>query len=240
MATGLVGVFILLLIATGFASAAVVGAAGIGAVDPSGQSSPILLAAGVLRDGSTGRVVLITLMACVIFLAVLTTVTSVTFFFAAAVSFAHDVFARGRRRRTETGEIRALRAGAVIVGAVGLSLAAAIHRYPTDFLVLSRSVSRRHASSPHWSTRSSGAGSTAEDYCGPFTAVYCSAPSSRLSRPSSREPCSRCGRKHTSTGIRSRPQAWFPYLQRSFSGGSAASAHPRIPNASFAACSTGS
>ncbi|MET7690473.1 hypothetical protein ABZT06_21255 [Streptomyces sp. NPDC005483] len=125
--------FILLLITTGFAAAAVVGAADIGAVDASGQSSPILLASGVLRDGSPGRVVLITLMACVIFLAVLTTVTSVTF--AAAVSFAHDVFAQGRRRRTETGEVRVLRAAAVIVCAVGLSLAAAIHRYPTDFLV---------------------------------------------------------------------------------------------------------
>ncbi|MFF2513801.1 transporter [Streptomyces sp. NPDC058086] len=133
IATGLVGAFVLLLITTGFASAAVVGATGIGAVDAAGQSSPIQLASDVLRDGSTGRVVLITVMACVVFLTVLTTVTSVTF--AAAVSFAHDVFARGKHQRTETGEIRALRVAAVIVCAVGLSLAAAIHRYPTDFLV---------------------------------------------------------------------------------------------------------
>ncbi|MGW4136005.1 sodium:solute symporter family transporter [Streptomyces mirabilis] len=133
IATGLVGAFVLLLITTGFASAAVVGATGIGAVDATGQSSPIQLASDVLRDGSTGRIVLITVMACVVFLTVLTTVTSVTF--AAAVSFAHDVFARGKRRRTETGEIRALRVAAVIVCAVGLSLAAAIHRYPTEFLV---------------------------------------------------------------------------------------------------------
>ncbi|MER6961887.1 transporter [Streptomyces sp. NPDC000618] len=132
IATGLVGAFILLLITTGFAAAAVVGATGIGAVDAGGQSSPILLASGVLRDGSTGRVALITLMACVVFLAVLTTVTSVTF--AAAVSFAHE-FARGRRRHTDTGEVRALRVAAVVVCAVGLSLAADIHRYPTDFLV---------------------------------------------------------------------------------------------------------
>lgn len=133
IATGLVGAFVLLLITTGFASAAVVGATGIGAVDATGQSSPIQLASDVLRDGSTGRIVLITVMACVVFLTVLTTVTSVTF--AAAVSFAHDVFARGKCRRTETGEIRALRVAAVIVCAVGLSLAAAIHRYPTEFLV---------------------------------------------------------------------------------------------------------
>ncbi|MER7690445.1 transporter [Streptomyces sp. NPDC097610] len=133
IATGLVGTLVLLLITTGFASAAVVGATGIGAVDGTGQSSPIQLASDVLRDGSTGRVVLITVMACVVFLTVLTTVTSVTF--AAAVSLAHDVFAGGKRRRTETGEVRALRVAAVIVSAVGLSLAAAIHRYPTEFLV---------------------------------------------------------------------------------------------------------
>ncbi|KUO07223.1 cation acetate symporter [Streptomyces sp. DSM 15324] len=133
IATGLVGAFVLLLITTGFAAAAVVGATGIGAVDATGQSSLIQLASGVLRDGSTGRVALITVVACVVFLTVLTTVSSVTF--AAAVSFAHDVFARGRLHRTETGEVRALRVAAVIVCAVGLSLAAAIHRYPTDFLV---------------------------------------------------------------------------------------------------------
>ncbi|AVV48005.1 transporter [Streptomyces sp. P3] len=133
IATGLVGAFILLLVTTGFASAAVVGASGIGAVDASGQSSPILLAADLLREGSTGRVVLITLMACAVFLTVLTGVTSATF--AAAVSFAHDVFAGGKRSRTDSEEIRALRVAAVIVGAVGLSLAAVIRRYPTDFLI---------------------------------------------------------------------------------------------------------
>ncbi|MGQ4387645.1 sodium:solute symporter family transporter [Streptomyces sp. SAS_270] len=133
IATGLHGVFVLLLITTGFASAAVVGAAGIGAVDDAGQSSPIQLAADVLRDGSTGRVVLITVIACAVFLTVLTTVTSVTF--AAAVSLAHDVFAGGRRGRTDAAEVRALRVAAVIVCVVGLSLAAAIHRYPTEFLV---------------------------------------------------------------------------------------------------------
>ncbi|MFJ9908236.1 transporter [Streptomyces sp. NPDC101152] len=133
IATGLVGAFVLLLITTGFAAAAVVGANGIRAVDATGQSSLIQLASGVLGDGSTGRVPLITVIACVVFLTVLTTVSSVTF--AAAVSFAHDVFARGKLRRTETGEVRALRVAAVIVCAVGLSLAAAIHRYPTDFLV---------------------------------------------------------------------------------------------------------
>ncbi|MFG2732971.1 transporter [Streptomyces canus] len=134
IATGLVGVFILLLITTGFASAAVAGATGIGTVDASGQSSVILLAADLKRVGSTGHVTLITLMACVIFLTVLTTVTSVTF--AAAVSFARDVFAAGKRRRTDTEEVRVLRVAAVIVGGAGLSFASVIHRYPSEFLVV--------------------------------------------------------------------------------------------------------
>ncbi|MET7784415.1 cation acetate symporter [Streptomyces sp. NPDC005388] len=133
IATGLVGLFVILLITTGFATAAVVGANGIGAVDATGQSSLILLASDVLGDGSTGRVVLITLVACVVFLTLLTTVTSVAF--TAAVSFAHDVFARGKRRRSDTGEVRTLRVAAVIVCAVGVSLAAAVLRYPTEFLV---------------------------------------------------------------------------------------------------------
>ncbi|MEV5850433.1 transporter [Streptomyces sp. NPDC051985] len=133
IATGLVGIFIPLLITTGFASAAVVGAAGILSVDDAGQSSSILLASEVVGDGSTGRVVLITLMACVVFLTVLTTVTSVTF--AAAVAFARDVLASGKRHRTNAEEMRALRVAAVVLCVVGLSLAAAVHRYPTEFLV---------------------------------------------------------------------------------------------------------
>ncbi|MFD0440949.1 sodium:solute symporter family transporter [Streptomyces chartreusis] len=133
IATGLVGIFIPLLIATGFAAAAVVGAAGIVSVDDAGQSSSILLASEVLGDGSTGRVVLISLMACVVFLTVLTTVTSVTF--AAAVAFTRDVFTSRRRNHTDVEEMRALRVAAIVVCMVGLSLAAAVHRYPTEFLV---------------------------------------------------------------------------------------------------------
>ncbi|MEU0213023.1 hypothetical protein [Streptomyces canus] len=118
---------------TGFAAAAVVGASGLGAVDATGQSSPIQLASEVLQVGSTGRVALITVLACVVFVTMLTAMTSVTF--AAAVSLTHDVFARGKRLRTESQELRALRMAAVSVCAVGLSLASAIHRYPTEFLV---------------------------------------------------------------------------------------------------------
>ncbi|MDX3572892.1 sodium:solute symporter family transporter [Streptomyces sp. ID05-47C] len=87
----------------------------------------------VLQDGSTGRIALITVLACVVFLTVLTAMTSVTF--AAAVSLTHDVFARGKRPRTETQALRAPRMAAVSVCAVGLAPAAAIHRYPTEFLV---------------------------------------------------------------------------------------------------------
>ncbi|WOX21616.1 sodium:solute symporter family transporter [Streptomyces solicathayae] len=133
IAVGLVGVFALLLITTGFAAAAVVGSKVIGAVDGNGQSSPILLASGVLGDGSTGRVALITAMACVVFLAVLSTTTSVAF--AAAVSFAHDVFGRSKHSRTDTGEVLVLRLAVVVLCVVGLSLSAATHRYPVDFLV---------------------------------------------------------------------------------------------------------
>ncbi|WP_225320884.1 sodium:solute symporter family transporter [Streptomyces luteolifulvus] len=132
-AVWLSGIFVLLLITTGFSAAAVVGAADLGAVDASGQSAPIQLASEVLGHGSTGRVVLITVMACVVFLAVLTTVTSVTF--AAAVSLAHDVFARDGRSRSDTQEVRALRLAAVVVCGVAVSLAAALYNYQAQFLI---------------------------------------------------------------------------------------------------------
>ncbi|MFE5913533.1 transporter [Streptomyces wedmorensis] len=133
VAAGLTGAFFLLLIATGFAAAAVVGAAEIGAVDANGQTAPILLASRVLGHGSTARVVLITAVACVAFLAVLTAVTSVTF--AAAVSLTHDVLARAERPLTGTGEVRTLRTAVVAVCAVGLALSVGFHRYPVEFLV---------------------------------------------------------------------------------------------------------
>ncbi|MFF7441610.1 cation acetate symporter [Streptomyces sp. NPDC008122] len=134
IAAGLNGAFFLLLATTGFAAAAVVGSEDIGAVDANGQSSPILLAEGLLPNGSAARATLITVMACVAFLAALTTVTSATF--AAAVSIAHDVFARGKRRHTDIGEVRMLRLAVVLLCAGGLSLAAATHRYAIEFLVV--------------------------------------------------------------------------------------------------------
>lgn len=95
IATGLVCAFFFLLITTGFAATAVVGSKEIGAADVIGQPSLIWLSSAVLADGSGARTALITFMACVAFLAVLTAVSSVTF--AAAVSFSHDVIARGKR-----------------------------------------------------------------------------------------------------------------------------------------------
>ncbi|WP_155060285.1 sodium/solute symporter [Streptomyces blattellae] len=132
-AVSLAGAFVILLITTGFSAAAVVGAADLGAVDVTGQSAPIQLASELLGYGSTGRVVLLTVMACVIFLAVLTTVTSVAF--AAAVSLAHDVFARGGRRRSDSQEVGALRLAAIVVCGVAVTLAAAIHHYQAQFLI---------------------------------------------------------------------------------------------------------
>ncbi|MEV6201569.1 transporter [Streptomyces sp. NPDC051771] len=133
IAVGLTGAFYLLLITSGFAAAAVVGSSVIGGVDANGQSAPIVLASGVLGHASMARVVLITVMACVAFLAVLTAVTSVTF--AAAVSLTRDVLARTGRPLTNLGEIRALRSVVVALCVAGLTLSAALHRYPVEFLV---------------------------------------------------------------------------------------------------------
>ncbi|WP_346768313.1 transporter [Streptomyces sp. R301] len=132
VAVGLTGLFYLLLITTGLAAAAVVGGAQIGAVDAKGQGAPILLASEVLPHDSTGRVVLITLVACVAFLAVLTAVASVTF--AAAVSVTRDLVGRKGRTRVGIGEPAVLRLSVVALCAVSLVLTTAVHRYPIEFL----------------------------------------------------------------------------------------------------------
>ncbi|WP_418960320.1 sodium:solute symporter family transporter [Streptomyces tritici] len=133
IAAGLTGGFLLLVIATGFAAAAVVGSEQLAAVDANGQSAPILLASRVLGQGSTERVVLITVVACVAFLAVLTAVASVTF--AAAVSVVHDLLARTRRPLVERGDAGALRLTVVGLCVGGLPLSAAVHEHPVEFLV---------------------------------------------------------------------------------------------------------
>ncbi|MFF8835128.1 transporter [Streptomyces sp. NPDC015130] len=133
VAVGLTGFFYLLLITTGFAAAAVVGSGRIGAVDVKGQGAPILLASEVLPHHSTGRVVLITLVACVAFLAVLTAVASVTF--AGAVSVTRDLLGRKGRARIGIGEPAVLRLSVVALCAVSLLLTTAVHRYPVEFLL---------------------------------------------------------------------------------------------------------
>ncbi|MEV7566559.1 sodium:solute symporter family transporter [Streptomyces tanashiensis] len=133
VAVGLTGLFYLLLITTGFAAAAVVGGGRIGAVDVKGQGAPILLASEVLPHHSTGRVVLITLVACVAFLAVLTAVASVSF--AAAVSVTRDLLGRKGRSRIGIGEPAVLRLSVVALCAVSLLLTTAVHRYPVEFLL---------------------------------------------------------------------------------------------------------
>ncbi|MYX96812.1 transporter [Streptomyces sp. SID486] len=135
IAVGLTGLFYLLLITTGFAAAAVVGSGQIGAVDAKGQGAPILLASEVLPHHSTGRVVLITLVACVAFLAMLTAVASVTF--AAAVSMTRDLLGRKGRTRSGMGigEPAVLRLSVVALCSVSLLLTTAVHRYPIEFLL---------------------------------------------------------------------------------------------------------
>jgi len=141
IAVGLSGAFFLLLIATGLAAAAVVGAQGISAVDSTGQGASILLASGILPHDSTRRVVLITVVACVAFLAVLTAVASVTF--ATAVSLARDLFAPAERPRAGVRESHSasmretgvLRFSVVLLCVVSLVLATAVHRYPIEFLL---------------------------------------------------------------------------------------------------------
>ncbi|MFB7234071.1 transporter [Streptomyces sp. NPDC056269] len=133
LSVGLAGAFYLLLAATGFAAAAVVGSEEISAVDANGQAAPILLASGVLGHASPWRVVLITLVACVAFLAVLTAVTSVTF--AASVSLTHDVLTRTRRSLAVVGEIGAVRLAVVLLCVGGMALSVTFHRYPVEFLV---------------------------------------------------------------------------------------------------------
>lgn len=133
IAVGLSGVFFLLLIAAGFAAAAVVGSEQIGAVDAKGQGASILLASGVLPHQSTGRVVLITLVACVTFLAVLTAVASVTF--AAGVSVARDLYGQRGRSGSGIGELGVLRLSVVALCVVSLVLTTAVHRYLIEFLL---------------------------------------------------------------------------------------------------------
>ncbi|MFJ6409431.1 transporter [Streptomyces hydrogenans] len=133
VAVGLTGLFYLLLITTGFAAAAVVGGGRIGAVDVKGQGAPILLASEVLPHHSTGRVVLITLVACVAFLAVLTAVASVTF--AAAVSVTRDLLGQKGRARIGIGEPAVLRLSVVALCVLSLLLTTAVHRYPIEFLL---------------------------------------------------------------------------------------------------------
>ncbi len=134
IAVGLTSAYFLLLITVGFAAAAVVGGEGIAAVDANGQASPILLSSGVLGNGSASRVALITTVACVAFLVVLTTVTSVMF--APAVSLAHDVFARAGGSRAAGREVPAARGAVVALGLLGLTLSAAAHRYSVEFLAI--------------------------------------------------------------------------------------------------------
>ncbi|WP_052499378.1 sodium:solute symporter family transporter [Streptomyces vietnamensis] len=134
IAAGLGGVIVFLLIAAGFATAAMLEGLDVTAIDGNGQSAVILMAADLFPYGSTVRVVLITVMACVTFLAVLSTVTSATF--AAAVSTVHDGLAHGRRIDAETKEAWLLRPVIIALCVLALTMSAALHEFPIDFLII--------------------------------------------------------------------------------------------------------
>ncbi|POX43580.1 cation acetate symporter, partial [Streptomyces sp. Ru71] len=65
---------------------------------------------------------------------ILTTVTSVMF--AAAVGLTHDVFARPGGPHASSRQVRVLRLAIVALGALGLTLSAAAHRYSVEFLAI--------------------------------------------------------------------------------------------------------
>ncbi|MGW8356229.1 sodium/solute symporter [Streptomyces wedmorensis] len=131
IATTLVASFVIMVILAGFAAAALVGSAAIGATDGNGQASLFLLSSAAFDHNPSARVVLITAIACIAFFAVLTAVTSMTF--AAAVSLAHDLF--GRRRSHGKAEVGTLRLIVVLLCTVGLSLSAATHHLQVEFLI---------------------------------------------------------------------------------------------------------
>ncbi|MEV4451991.1 sodium:solute symporter family transporter [Streptomyces mirabilis] len=132
IATVPLGVFVLLLITVGFAAAAVVGGKTTGMVDLFGPSFLVSLASGVVSNGSAASIALVTGIACAVFLAVLTTVASMTF--AAAVSLVRDVHMWSKYRSDPGTEVRVVRVVAVAVGTVSVLLTAATHKYPLEFL----------------------------------------------------------------------------------------------------------
>ncbi|MER7762419.1 transporter [Streptomyces sp. NPDC097619] len=133
VAGAVLGAFTLLLVMTGFAAVAVVGGDGVGTADANGQSATFLLASSLFPQGSPARGVLITAVACLFFLALLTTVTSVTF--AAGVTVAEDG-ADSASTSGRAGRAPGLRTVIVLLCVVVLSLSAVTYRFFVDFLMV--------------------------------------------------------------------------------------------------------
>lgn len=124
LAVGITGLLCALIAVLGLGVAALVGAAGVKAADPSGLSDVLLLSHQLNGGG-----VLVVLTARAIFATQLAAVAGVTL--AAGSSLAHDVMTRIRRRRpaAEGGEVTAARLGIVGVGVLGIALALLVQQW---------------------------------------------------------------------------------------------------------------
>ncbi|OLO26057.1 transporter [Streptomyces sp. MNU77] len=131
VAATLTGCFTVLLVTVSFAAAAVAGGEKVGAAD-FGPSALITLAAGITSGNSSFSVGIVTALACAVFLAVLTTIASMTF--ATAVSVVRDVYARGEEDGVRAGEVRLVRLASAAVAIVGIALTVATHHLPLRFL----------------------------------------------------------------------------------------------------------
>ncbi|MER8186240.1 cation acetate symporter [Kitasatospora sp. NPDC094015] len=138
-AIALVGGFYLMAVVLGLGAGALVGAAGIRAANPAGNTAVPLLALDLGGGaGSTGGVVLFALISAIAFATILAVVAGLTL--ASSAAFAHDLYARAWRRPderevTERQELAVARSAAVVIGAVAIVLSLFAQRLNVAFLV---------------------------------------------------------------------------------------------------------
>lgn len=129
-----VAVFMLLMAVIGFGAAALIGAKGITAADPQGNTAYLMGSRAVFgADVSTVETLLFTSVATAIFLTLLASVAGMIL--ACANSLAHDVFAHRRRPISERREMTLARVSAVAVGLVAVSLAVLVQHNSLQPLV---------------------------------------------------------------------------------------------------------
>ncbi|WP_455362105.1 sodium:solute symporter family transporter [Streptomyces sp. SYSU K21746] len=116
----------------GLGAAAVVGVPAIIADDPQGNSALFLLSHDL--TGGRGGNVLVTMVACAVFVTSLGTVAGLTL--AAAAALAHDLFGEFRRRGrvVERDEVGVARWAVVVLGALSVLLALLLHGWSIVFL----------------------------------------------------------------------------------------------------------